>query len=56
MLKQYVHKRGSGENFYKIEIIMIQKIFCQMSYGDKYWFKDDIYHREDGPAIEYVGG
>ena len=24
--------------------------------GNKYWYKDDRYHREDGPAIEWVNG
>ena len=24
--------------------------------GSKYWFKDDQYHREDGPAIEWPSG
>jgi len=22
--------------------------------GNKYWYKDNLYHREDGPAIEYI--
>ena len=24
--------------------------------GDVYWYKDDLFHREDGPAIEWEGG
>jgi hypothetical protein len=26
------------------------------AYGDKYWYKNDKYHREDGPAVEFVNG
>ena len=29
------------------------KVFAN---GDKYWCLDGEYHREDGPAIEYVDG
>ena len=25
-------------------------------YGDKYWYLNGLYHREDGPAIEYANG
>ena len=25
-------------------------------YGNKYWFLNDKYHREDGPAVEYPNG
>ena len=25
-------------------------------FGDKRWYKDDLYHREDGPAIEVCEG
>jgi len=25
-------------------------------FGDKYWYKDDLLHREDGPAIEETNG
>ena len=25
-------------------------------YGDKYWYKDDRLHREDGPAVEWTNG
>ena len=24
--------------------------------GDKEWYKDGVYHREDGPAVEYADG
>ena len=24
--------------------------------GDRYWYQDDLLHREDGPAIEYSNG
>ncbi len=24
--------------------------------GNKYWYKNNAFHREDGPAIEYAGG
>ena len=24
--------------------------------GNKYWYKEDVIHREDGPAIEYPNG
>jgi hypothetical protein len=24
--------------------------------GTKYWFKNGIFHREDGPAVEYTDG
>ncbi len=24
--------------------------------GSKVWLKDEIYHREDGPAVEYTSG
>jgi len=26
------------------------------SFGTKSWFKNDNYHREEGPAIEYASG
>ncbi len=25
-------------------------------FGNKYWHKDDLYHREDGPAVEFANG
>ena len=25
-------------------------------YGDRYWYKNELRHREDGPAIEYNNG
>ena len=24
--------------------------------GDEFWYKDDNFHREDGPAVEYADG
>ncbi len=24
--------------------------------GNKYWYKDSLFHREDGPAVEWAGG
>jgi hypothetical protein len=24
--------------------------------GDKFWYKDGKFHREDGPAVEYIDG
>ena len=26
------------------------------SNGDKFWYLNDVLHREDGPAIEYANG
>jgi len=25
-------------------------------YGDKYWYRDGVMHRDDGPAIEFANG
>jgi hypothetical protein len=25
-------------------------------FGDKRWYKDDLWHRQNGPAVEYAGG
>jgi len=25
-------------------------------YGDKFWYFDNLLHREDGPALEYANG
>ncbi len=25
-------------------------------FGNKYWYKNDLLHRKDGPAIEYADG
>ena len=30
--------------------------FCENADGDKFWFKDGKFHREDGPAREYADG
>ena len=36
---------------------MENKPICEIDkYGNKYWFLNDLYHREDGPAIEYSDG
>jgi len=42
---------------------MFNEIDCQImngliidDEGDEYWYKDNILHREDGPAIEWVSG
>ena len=33
------------------------KPICEVnSFGDKYWILNGLFHREDGPAIEYVSG
>ena len=26
------------------------------SYGNKHWYKNDKYHRDDGPALEFTRG
>lgn len=25
-------------------------------YGNKFYYKNDLFHREDGPALDYVNG
>jgi hypothetical protein len=36
---------------------MIKTPICRIySNGDRYWHLDGIYHRIDGPAIEYSNG
>ena len=33
------------------------KPICKIDeYGTKIWFLNDFYHREDGPAVEYLDG
>jgi len=33
-----------------------QPIYETNQYGDKYWSLNGQFHREDGPAIEYING
>jgi uncharacterized protein YodC (DUF2158 family) len=44
-----------------MKIIKISKLsnggeLHEQSNGTKYWYLNDKFHREDGPAIEYLGG
>ena len=34
----------------------IKKNGLILSQGNKYWYKDDCFHRDDGPAIEWPDG
>jgi hypothetical protein len=33
-----------------------ERIYGLNSFGDRYWYKDGEYHREDGPAVEMSHG
>ena len=33
------------------------KSICEVNrFGDKHWYLNALYHREDGPAVEYSNG
>ena len=33
-----------------------KQVFCVNRYGNKWWYFNGKYHREDGPAVEYANG
>ena len=33
---------------------MPELILTELPNGDKHWYLNDKFHREDGPAIEYI--
>ena len=33
-----------------------KQVFCIGECGDKYWCLNDLLHRENGPALEYING
>jgi hypothetical protein len=37
-------------------VIAMKNGLLNNKFGDKFWYKDDKYHREDGPAVEWVNG
>ena len=35
---------------------MIEYVVKVNNYDDRFWYKDGVLHREDGPAVEYEDG
>jgi len=40
----------------KTDLEMILSVCILDKYGSKHWYKDDLLHREDGPAVELPDG
>jgi|SRR5579859_2875925 len=62
-LKEIFRHGGMNETIFVIhfrfERFMIKnnQYICEIDeYGDKFWLLNGQYHREDGPAVEYVNG